>query len=150
MGGSDTRIPLDDGVKEATDDVSDEVSQLVGRFKQDKKDSGEELELYKSWMPDEEQYQGKTRIQWEQAHALAGMRQLAHVFEMLGIEIDGLEEFLIALVKDYEQYQTSVGGVSREEQVRVLMAKAGVHADMEEAGRGLISRALAGENDGDD
>lgn len=147
---SGVRIPISEDVKEETDDVGNEVAELVGHFGKDGKGSSEELALYENWMPDAEQYQGKTNISLEQSHALAGMRQLANVYELLGIEIDGLEEFLIALIRDYEQYQTSVDGKSRKEQVRVLMAKAGVSADMEDAGRTLMSRMLTGGDDDDE
>lgn len=143
----DTRIKLADDVKAETDGdaVHSETDDLVGTLTNEQPAEGDELGLYEDWMPGAEQYQGKTHIAQHQAHALAAVRQLPKVYEMLGIYVDGFDQFIQGLVENYEQYATSIEGESREQQMRVLMAKAGVHADIEEGQRAMWSRLLSNE-----
>lgn len=144
------RIDPDDEVMDATEGVKNEIAELVGGFSKEGKDSGDELGLYEDWMPGKDDYQGKTHITHHQAHALAAVRQLPDVYEMLGIHVEGFRKFIIGLIEDYEQYATSIEGESREQQMKVLMAKAGVHAEGEEATRAMWARMLNGTGDEDE
>lgn len=147
---SDIRKDVDNAVLEEVEGVNDEISELVGRFGKNGGSGGDELGLYEDWMPDSDEHEGKTHITPHQAHALAGMMNLPAAYDLLDMHIEGLDGFLTQLAKDYMKLLPSIEGESRDQQMRVLMAKAGVHADEEQATRALWSRLASNTDNGDE
>lgn len=153
MSDSNVRIDVDEEtVLDGLDEKTDEMTELIGHFEKDQSGGGGDLDKHlENWLPDGDEHKGKTHIAPMQAHAKAAMEQLPFVYEMLGINIDGFGDFIRGLNHDHDQYLTSIQGESREQQVKVLMAAAGVHPGEEEMHRALWSRALNGNvGDGDE
>lgn len=152
---SDIRREIDEAVIEETDDVSEEMAELVGHFTNDQVSGEGELGLYEDWMPGSDEHKGKTRITSQQAHSLAAMINLPKVYGLLGMHVEGFDEFIESLAQDYMQLLPSVIDNdemedARTQQMKVLMAKAGVHAEAEEMQKAAWRRVLSGTDDDDD
>jgi len=108
-------------------------------------------DLIDKWMPESDDWQGKTIITAQQARALAVGRQLPELIPELSDDEYGVGHVLKDLIKDYEQYLTSIEGLSREQHVDVLQSVFGGPSNMEKENRTMLLRAFSDRvNDGDD
>ena len=104
------------------DDIDDEMSDLMFHLSEGQMESGgsDPVEIIGEWLPEQDEYQAKTRIHPKQARALALVRAMPDMYP----ELESSHK-LASVVTDYEKYLTSIGGQSRNEQVKVLQALAG-------------------------
>lgn len=111
---------------------------IIGRYMGG---SGEErIPLVSDWMPDGDEWQGKTIITKQEAIAHALAKNLSYAFP----EVRPMHDFIESSVNDLEMLLTSVQGRAREQQMEVLRAMFGAgKADMEEAST-MAMTALAG------
>lgn len=106
---------LDDLVDSLESIESDE--DLLGEYGVGPNGDGDDrLRAITEWLPDHDQWQGKTNITEEQARELAAARLVVKYFD----ELDEIEADLTQYINDYEMYLTSVDGAARREQVGVL------------------------------
>lgn len=125
--------------KEVDKALSDE--DIVGSYM---KGGGNEerIPVVRSWLPDSEQWQGKTIITKDEAIAHARAKNLAKAFP----EIKPLEEFLESTINDLEMLLTSVEGRSRDQQMEVIRGMFGAGKVDEEEARSRVMTAIAGSN----
>lgn len=106
-------------------------------------DDSQDISFAEKWFPDKDNWQGKTIIQPKQARALAAVRAMPEVWD----ELEDLEPFLDSMVTDYEQYLTSIEGISRNQQSKILQAMFGGETEKEERRRDMIMSAFAGDTE---
>lgn len=78
----------------------------------------EAIDFVSQWFPQKDNWQGKTKINENQAKALALFRHLPELFD----EIEDLQGFIEGFTNNYEQYLTSVDGESRIQHTEILKA----------------------------
>lgn len=134
---------LDDDVKKEVKESGSE-QDLLGSWVTDGS-GGDKLPLIENWIPDGDQWQGKTVVNENEARLFAIARNLPKAYD----EISHMQPFIDGLFTDLEMYKTSVDGLSREQQKSVFMAMFGATDDGSTAGNVLMN-ALAGQGDDDD
>lgn len=123
-------------VAEAAEDIhSEDLLVEMGEGKQDN-----ELEIVQDYLPEKEDYKGKTRVTKKQARQLALIRQMRFAFPEL--EEDTIE-FLIELTEDYERYLTSVEGQSRMEHTQILKSIFGANSEQMEQAQATLMSAIS-------
>jgi len=149
MSESDGESPddfvIDPDLKE---DLQSKLSeeQIIGMYGGGVK-SEERIPIVEGWFPKDDEWAGKTILNRHQARSLALAKHLPKAFP----EISPLEDFINTIIDDYEILLTSVEGVSREQQMRVLQAMFGGGSEEQEEARTAILTALAGkQGEGDD
>lgn len=147
MSDSDTdgNGQLDPDVVEELEDLPREDPFVTEYSARGEGSDEESISFAAKWFPDESDWQGKTSITQDQAHALAAVRNLSQAFE----ELEPLEGMLNDMVDDYEMYLTSVDGVAREQQVQVLMSMLGGGVDGESVAGNTLARLFAQNPEGD-
>lgn len=133
---------LDDEVKEELENVVSE-DQLIGSYSSDGNGS-EKVPVLQSWLPEGDDWQGKTVVNAKEARVLAMARNITTAFD----EVEHMEPFINNLLTDLEQYLTSVDGLSREQQKQVLTAMFGKTPEKQEA-QSMMLGALAGKDNDD-
>lgn len=112
-------------------------------------DQSDKIPLVTDWLPDGDEWQGKTIVNDREARLFAIARALPYAYQEEFAEMDGdMNGFITTLFHNLEQYLTSRDGVSREQQKEVLMAMFGGKPDQDQAQnfmRGVF--AQAGEDD---
>ncbi len=134
---------LDEDVKREIESAGGE-SDLMGAWVTDKQ-GGDKLPLVENWLPDSHEWQGKTHVNDREARLFAIARNLTHAYP----EIRNMEPFISGLFRDLEMYLTSRDGLSREQQMRVLMSMFGGRIDDDET-RGMLMGMLGAGGDDDD
>lgn len=136
MSDDDEKI-IDPDLKEELENVKTEDPLLTEYTSGGGGDGhGESIGFAGQWFPDESEWQGKTNITEGQAKALAMARHLPDVFE----ELEPLRGFLNDTLDDYEMYRTSIEGLAREQQMKILMSIFGGSPDQQSsAGDALAS-----------
>ncbi len=134
---------LDDDVKSEIESAGGE-SDLMGAWVTDKQ-GGDKLPLVENWLPDNDEWQGKTVVNDREARLFAIARNLTRAYP----EIQSMDPFISGLFRDLEMYLTSRDGLSREQQMRVLMSMFGGSIDDDET-RGMLMGMLGAGNDDDD
>ncbi len=138
------KIPLDGETLQELKEVKTE-DPILTEYGSQGSDENPFTELAEKWFPNRDDWQGKTRISPPQAHALSLARAMTIVYP----EIEELNPFLMSMIINYEQYQTSIEGLSREQQVSVLKSMFGDATEVGEENRSMIMGMLNG-NVGDD
>lgn len=144
MSKNGNGFALDDDVKEEIESAGAE-SDLMGSWVTDKQ-GGDKIPLVENWVPDANEWQGKTVVNEQEAVLFALARNLPKMFD----EISHMQPFIDGFFTDLEQYKTSVDGMSREQQMQVFAAMFGGRIEDEEGGLRGFMRAVAsadGEND---
>ncbi len=116
MSDSDEPI-VDPDLKEELEKVPAEDPFLTEYMTQGGGKQKESLRFIEKWFPGEDEWQGKTKIQSHQAHALAVMRNLDTAFPELE---ESIMNFIRGTFDDYEKYLTSIEGEARKEHVDIL------------------------------
>lgn len=123
--------------KEIDEYISEE--QLLGGYISGGSGDSEKLPLVENWFPSENEWHGKTVISPQQAQAVAVAKHLTTVFD----EISEYEKFIDGVIDDYMKLLTSVEGVSREQQMQVLMALFGGSMDEEQEAENWMKAAIS-------
>lgn len=89
----------------------------------------EKVQVFEDWLPDKDDWSGKTIIHPRQAQSLAAVRMLADFFD----EVEEIEDNLKQMVNHYEEYLTSIDGTAREQQVKTMAAMFGRETELEES-----------------
>lgn len=113
--------------------------EIVGMGMREK-GSEEKIPLVEGWFPQKEEWSGKTNISLFQAHNIALAKTLSLAFP----ELKPLEKFIQESLTNYEMLLTSVEGVSREQQMNVLMSMFGGGSKEQTESQTALMTALAG------
>lgn len=147
MTEEDPVIP--DELKDELESIPAEDPFVTEYMTQGGGNAGESLRFIEKWFPDEEDWQGKTKIQSHQASALAILRNLDEAF--MDGEFNEVMPFLIGAIDDYEKYLTSIEGESRKEHVDILRTLfGGPQTDETESRSALMSAFAANINPQED
>lgn len=135
------------------DEVQEEIDEsvteenLIGGYLSESGDNEEKLGIVENWFPGKDEWHGKTNISPKQARAVAIAKHLPTIFH----EIEEYDEFLELMIDDYMKLLTSVEGVSRNEQMKVLQSLFSGVADEEQEAesfvRSMIAAREASENE---
>ncbi len=134
---------IDPEVEKELEEVTSE-EELFGTYTNDGQ-NGEKINTVNDWLPDSDNWQGKTIVNNEEAHKLALVRALPKAFE----EIEDMEPFIDEMITNLEMYKTSVNGVAREQQVSVIGRMFGSGEDSDGM-RSALAGFIAGGEDNDD
>jgi hypothetical protein len=139
---------LDEDVKAEIEKASAE-SDLMGSWVTDEQ-GGDKLPLVEGWMPDNDEWQGKTVVNDREARLFALARALPYAYRDEFQEMDGdMNGFVTTLFRNLEMYLTSRDGVAREQQKSVLMAMFGGKPD-DDAAQNFMKGMFAQAGEGDD
>lgn len=134
---------IDPRVEEELEQITSE-EEIFGSYHSDG-EAGEKVETVNNWLPNDENWQGKTVVNEREARLFAVARALPHAFE----EIEDMQPFIDEMLTNVEMYKTSVGGMAREQQVSVLGSMFGSSDDGEGVRSALAGFIAGGENDDD-
>lgn len=136
---------IDPEVKEELEEIPGENPMLV-EYAGNGDGENDSISFADKWFPGGSEWQGKTDITADQAHALSLVRAMTEYYD----ELEDLEPFFESLITNYEQYLTSVEGKAREQQVSILRSMFGSGGDLEEAQRSALTAAFANPDDNED
>lgn len=151
-----TQPEIPDDVEETNGQIDDDVvdllkgidseAELMGQYVTEGSSENQSIDFVAQWFPDEDEWQGKTQVTWEQAQAMAVLRHLPKAYP----ELEGMEDFLDGVIRDYEMYLTSVEGESRDQQRRILESLFGEASERTEEFASSLTNAFGGGSSGDD
>lgn len=126
------------------EDVSDEEQDLMFAYTDRDDDGTDPIELLSAYLPDEDDWSAKTRLNEEQPAKLNGVELLTEFYP----EIEEYDELLKRWVYDYEKRLTSVEGVGREEYVKILEALTGGQGTTAVEDESILQKVMS--SDGED
>lgn len=133
---------IDPRVEEELEDINSE-EEIFGSYHTDGQ-AGEKIETVNNWLPDKDNWQGKTVVNEQEARLFSVARSLPKAFP----EIEEKEPFIDEMITNMEMYKTSANE-AREQQVSVLgsmFGSTGEEGSIGSAVRGFI----AGNEENDD
>lgn len=135
--------PIDPRVEEEIEEVNAE-EEIFGSYTNDGQ-AGEKINTVNNWLPDDDNWQGKTIVNEREARLFALARALPHAFP----EIEEKKPFIDEMLTNLEMYKTSVKGVSREQQVSVIGSMFG-SGEEDSSVRSALAGFIAGGEENDD
>lgn len=125
------------------DDVSDEETDLMFAYSNRDDDGTEPIDLLSSYLPDEDDWSAKTRLDETHPEKLAALELLTEFYP----ELSEYEHVLKQWVGDYEKRLTSVEGVGREEYVKILEAMTGGQGTTAAEDTSILEKVMASDGD---
>lgn len=139
---------LDSEVEKELDSIVAE-EQIIGQYGSGE-GSQERLSLVKSWFPETDNWDGKTKINARQARSIAIARNMAKVFPELVIA----EEFIQTVIEDYEILLTSVKDkneeTARDDQVRIMTSMFGGVPENDDVAQSALGQMIAANSEDND
>lgn len=128
-----------------SDEIMDEESELMFGYKDSSSDT-EAIELLANYLPEQNDYGAKTRLDEKHPELLSALELMTHFYP----EISDMENELKQFIHSYEKRLTSVDGKSRDEFVRILEALTGGKGGVQKDKGSVIESVLGQMNDEDD
>lgn len=98
------------------------------------------IDFVREWFSPENDYRADTFITAEQAYAMSVLRNLDKIYPQVG---EDLQEFIDAVIDDYERYALSIDGFARQQEADILRSLAGDRSELTPSDRdSLFAKAM--------